>query len=93
MTDVDRLAQLARLALTDDERALYAAQLAEFLSYAEQVQQLDSRGVEPTSHATSLAIALRPDVEAPCLPRDVAIAAGPEASREVGLFKVPRVIG
>jgi aspartyl-tRNA(Asn)/glutamyl-tRNA(Gln) amidotransferase subunit C len=91
--DVDRLAQLARLALTDDERRLFARQLADFLAYANEVREIDTAGVAPTSHATTLAIALRDDCEQPSLDRAVAVAAGPEASPQAGLFKVPRVLG
>jgi aspartyl-tRNA(Asn)/glutamyl-tRNA(Gln) amidotransferase subunit C len=91
--DVDRLAQLARLALTPDERALFTRQLADFLAYANEVRQFDTAGVPPTSHATMLAIALRDDVPQPSLDQQVAVSAGPDAATEAGLFKVPRVIG
>jgi aspartyl-tRNA(Asn)/glutamyl-tRNA(Gln) amidotransferase subunit C len=91
--DVDRLAQLARLALTADERHLFARQLADFLAYANEVRQVDTTGVAPTSHATTLAIGLRDDCEEPSLDRTLAVGAAPEAAPQAGLFKVPRVIG
>jgi aspartyl-tRNA(Asn)/glutamyl-tRNA(Gln) amidotransferase subunit C len=90
--DVERLAQLARLALTPDETALFSRQLADFLLYAEQVQQLDTSGIAPMSHAIGAPTGLRADEVVPSLSRDVAVASGPEAAPEVGLFKVPRVI-
>ena len=90
--DVERLAQLARLALTPEETSLFSRQLADFLAYAEQVQQLDTSGVPPTSHASGLPSELREDAVIPCLPRELAVAPAPEASPAAGLFKVPRVL-
>lgn len=91
--DVDRIAELARLSLTSDERALFTRQLADILAYAEQVQEVDTDGIPPTSHACASAAALREDQERPGLPRDEALAAAPDADRAAGLFKVPRVLG
>ena len=92
-TDVERLARLARLALTRDEIALFSRQLADFLAYAEQVQQLDTSGIAPTSHAIGAPTELRDDEVTTCLSRDLAVSQAPEAARGAGLFKVPRVIG
>jgi aspartyl-tRNA(Asn)/glutamyl-tRNA(Gln) amidotransferase subunit C len=91
--DVERLAALARLALTPDEITLFTSQLAHFLSYAEQLQRLDTSGIAPTSHATGAPSALRQDEVVPCLPREQALEQAPAASPAAGLFKVPRVIG
>ena len=91
--DVDRIAELARLALTSDERALFTRQLADILAYAEQVQEVDTSGIPPTSHACASAESLRDDQERPCLSPDEALAAAPDADRVAGLFKVPRVLG
>jgi len=92
VADVDRLARLGRLALTPDETALFTRQLADFLAYAEQVQQLDTTGIAPMSHAIAAPTGLREDEVVPSLPREEAVASGPEAAPEAGLFKVPRVI-
>ena len=91
--DVDRIAELARLALTADERALFARQIGDILAYAEQIQKVDTAGIAPTSHAFASAESLRDDQERPGLPRDEALAAAPAGHREAGLFKVPRVLG
>jgi aspartyl-tRNA(Asn)/glutamyl-tRNA(Gln) amidotransferase subunit C len=91
--DVERLARLARLALTPDEISLFSRQLSDFLAYAEQVQQIDTSGVAPMSHAIGAPTELRGDEVRPSLPRDVAIASAPGAAPGAGLFKVPRVIG
>ncbi len=93
LDDVERIAALARLALTDEERSLLATQLAEILSYARQIQQVDTSGVPPTSHAFDAQRALRPDTTSPSLDRDQTLANAPDPAAGPGLFKVPRVIG
>jgi aspartyl-tRNA(Asn)/glutamyl-tRNA(Gln) amidotransferase subunit C len=91
--EVDRIAALANLALTDREREVFARQLAEILAYAGELQNVDTQGVPATSHALAEETMLREDVEVTCLPRSEALANAPDASREGGLFRVPRVIG
>jgi aspartyl-tRNA(Asn)/glutamyl-tRNA(Gln) amidotransferase subunit C len=90
--DVERVAQLARLQLTPDEKDLFARQLAGILAYAEQIQRVPTEGVPPTSHAGEAAM-MRDDEVQPSLPREASLASGPEADVEAGLFKVPRVLG
>jgi aspartyl-tRNA(Asn)/glutamyl-tRNA(Gln) amidotransferase subunit C len=89
--DVDRIAALARLELTDDERARLATQLSAILAYADQVQQADTTGV--IAEAAPPVARSREDQLMPSLDRDVVLAQAPAADRAAGLFKVPRVIG
>jgi aspartyl-tRNA(Asn)/glutamyl-tRNA(Gln) amidotransferase subunit C len=91
--EVARIAQLARLALTSEELELYSRQLAGILAYAEQLQEVDTSGVPPTSHPLALTAALREDEVRPSLPCAEALRPAPEADIAAGLFKVPRVIG
>lgn len=91
--DVERIAALARLALSDTEKDLFVRQLTEVLEYAEQIQAIDTTGVPPTSHVLSIEAAERGDLPQPSLPNADALANAPDASRETGLFRVPRVIG
>jgi aspartyl-tRNA(Asn)/glutamyl-tRNA(Gln) amidotransferase subunit C len=91
--DVVRLAELARLALTDSERELFRRQLADILTYVEQIGAVDTTGVPPTAHVQFERTVLRDDVVRPSLPRDEALANAPDAAREAGLFRVPKVIG
>jgi aspartyl-tRNA(Asn)/glutamyl-tRNA(Gln) amidotransferase subunit C len=91
--DVARIAELARLALTADELQTFTKQLAGILDYAEQLRDVDTTGVTPTSHPLSLTAALREDETRASLPRPEALTAAPEADPAAGLFKVPRVIG
>jgi aspartyl-tRNA(Asn)/glutamyl-tRNA(Gln) amidotransferase subunit C len=90
--EVLRIASLARLELTPDEVELFTAQLAAILDYVAQIRHLDTSGVPPTSHVLNQPID-RDDQPVPCLPRDEALANAPEAARQAGLFKVPRVFG
>jgi aspartyl-tRNA(Asn)/glutamyl-tRNA(Gln) amidotransferase subunit C len=93
LADVERIASLAHLELTDEEKELFTRQLAEILAYAEQIQRLDTSGVPATAHVHAQIRAERDDVLKPSLPVADAIANAPEAARDAGLFKVPRVIG
>ncbi|MGH9373307.1 MAG: Asp-tRNA(Asn)/Glu-tRNA(Gln) amidotransferase subunit GatC [Vicinamibacterales bacterium] len=91
--DVARIAHLARLDLTPDELELFARQLAGILEYAEQLQQVATAGVAPTSHPLALTAALRDDDVRPSLSREEGLRAAPEPDVAAGLFKVPRVLG
>jgi len=90
--DVERIARLARLELTEHEKTLLTPQLSSFLAYAEQVQQVATAGVPPTSHPLATVSAWRDDVPQPSLDRTEAVAQAPEGDIERGLFKVPRVL-
>jgi aspartyl-tRNA(Asn)/glutamyl-tRNA(Gln) amidotransferase subunit C len=87
---VDHVARLARLDLSPEERRRIAVELTQILEHAERIQGLDLDGVEPTSHALSLANALRPDEIAPSLPPQEAVAGAPHAVE--GRFRVPRIV-
>jgi aspartyl-tRNA(Asn)/glutamyl-tRNA(Gln) amidotransferase subunit C len=90
--DVDRIAALARLELTDDERARFATQLSAILAYADQVQQVDTSSVAAPETAAD-GSRMRDDALVPSLTRDVVLSQAPAADRAAGLFKVPRVLG
>jgi aspartyl-tRNA(Asn)/glutamyl-tRNA(Gln) amidotransferase subunit C len=91
--EVERIARLARLSLTPEERDLFARQLTAVLQYAGQLQEVDTAGVEPTSHPLALSAPLRQDEVRPSLPRREALDGAPDADHDAGLFKVPRVLG
>lgn len=91
--DVERIAALAHLELTAEEKELFRTQLASILSYAEQVQAIDTTGVPATSHVTGDGPNERADAPRPCLPLADVLANAPDAAPEAGLFRVPRVIG
>lgn len=91
--DIEHIAALARLALTENEKALFARQLAAILEYAQQIQRVDTRDIPPTTHVLAERTPLREDEVHPGLSRDAALANAPEPARDEGFFKVPRVIG
>jgi aspartyl-tRNA(Asn)/glutamyl-tRNA(Gln) amidotransferase subunit C len=90
--DVLRVAELARLELSDAEVDVFTKQLDEILSYAEQVQDVDTTGVSPTSHPLAIEGGWRLDSPAPSLPLDASLENAPSADRDAGLFKVPKVL-
>lgn len=90
--DVEKIAALANLELNAAELELFARQLADILEYANQLQRVDTTGVPPTASIVSRHEADRPDEVRPSLDRQEALANAPDANREAGLFKVPRVI-
>ncbi len=93
IADVERIAALAHLELTDEEKQLFTKQLADILAYAEQVQAIDTSGVPATAHVHAAQRREREDVPRPSLAVEDALANAPDADREAGLFRVPRVIG
>jgi aspartyl-tRNA(Asn)/glutamyl-tRNA(Gln) amidotransferase subunit C len=93
IADVERIAALAMLELTDDEKQLFTRQLADILAYAEQVQAVDTSGVTATAHVLAAHRVERGDEPKPSLPVEEALTNAPDADRVAGLFRVPRVIG
>jgi aspartyl-tRNA(Asn)/glutamyl-tRNA(Gln) amidotransferase subunit C len=91
--DVERIAALAHLELTDEEKQLFTRQLADILNYAEQLQAVDTTGVPATAHVHTTEGVERPDEPRPSLSTGDAIANAPESAPDAGLFRVPRVIG
>jgi aspartyl-tRNA(Asn)/glutamyl-tRNA(Gln) amidotransferase subunit C len=91
--EVAAIAALAQLELDASEVDLFARQLGDVLTYAAEVQQIDTTGVAPTASVVTRHAADRADAVRPPLDRAEALANAPDASLESGLFKVPRVIG
>jgi aspartyl-tRNA(Asn)/glutamyl-tRNA(Gln) amidotransferase subunit C len=87
---VRHVANLARLQLTAEEEQRYAAQLSAILEAMAELEQVDTRQVEPTSHATLAADLLRPDEVRPSLDPERAVQNAP--ARVETSFAVPRVI-
>jgi aspartyl-tRNA(Asn)/glutamyl-tRNA(Gln) amidotransferase subunit C len=89
--DVAHLARLARLSLSDGELDSFAGQLDAILAHVGQIQAVDVTGVEATDNPLKDVNVTRPDVVAPCLTQDEALAAAPKAVD--GRFAVPRILG
>jgi aspartyl-tRNA(Asn)/glutamyl-tRNA(Gln) amidotransferase subunit C len=88
--DIAKVAKLARLALSEEERATFGNQLEQVLAYMEQLNRLDTTGIEPTSHVIPISNVFREDEVKASFPKDEVLGIGPD--KEGGYFKVPRII-
>lgn len=89
--EVRYVSQLARLEIEEPAVEKLAGQIGDILAYVDQLRQVETTGVRPTSHALALTNAFREDVEAPHLPREVSLANAP--LQDDGSFVVPKVVG
>lgn len=90
LEEVEHIAELAKLELTDEEKARFREQLSKILDYAEALRQLDTSAIPPTATVLPLRTVLRDDTPRPSLPRDELLANAAET--EAGCFKVPAVL-
>ena len=88
--DIEKVARLARIELSQDEKKIFGAQLEQILNYMEQLNEVDTTGVEPTSHAIALYNVFREDEVRPSFQRGEVLGISPE--EEDGHFRVPRII-
>ncbi len=88
--DVEYVARLARLRLSDEEKDEFAVQLNDILTYMDKLNELDTKDVEPTSHVIPVKNVLRADDVGESLPGEPSLGNAPE--REKGFYKVPRII-
>ena len=88
--DVEHVARLSRLALTDEEKSQLEQQLSKILDHAERVTSLDTEGVPPTSNALPLSNVVRTDEVIESIPHEAALKNAPEP--ESGQFRVPRIL-
>ncbi len=88
--EIDHIALLARLELSPVERERAATELSQILDHFEQLKQLDTENVAPTSHVFPVTNVLRRDEVRPSLPLDAVLQNAPESA--AGQFQVPRVV-
>ena len=88
--DIDHVAKLARLALTDEEKERLREQLGLIIEYAAKVGEVAAEDVPPTAYAIPRANVYRDDVPEPSLPRTEVLANAPD--QQDGRFKVPRIV-
>ncbi|HJV66504.1 MAG TPA: Asp-tRNA(Asn)/Glu-tRNA(Gln) amidotransferase subunit GatC [Geomonas sp.] len=89
-TEVEHVARLARLELSDPELDTFTAQIDSILAYVEKLNELDTDGIVPTSHAVPMENAFRPDSLAESIGVDAALANAPKHTES--FFRVPKVI-
>jgi aspartyl-tRNA(Asn)/glutamyl-tRNA(Gln) amidotransferase subunit C len=90
--EIEHIANLARLELNDDELDLYGGQLSDILSYIDQLQEVDTAGIEPTAQVTGLENVLREDVVNIWDKKEQADALAQATDLEDGQIKVRRVL-
>ncbi len=88
--EVEHVAQLARLQLSDEAKDMFTDQLSNILTYVEQLNELDTKGVEPTSHVLDIKNVMRDDVPGKSLPQERALANAPD--KAAGHYRVPKII-
>lgn len=88
--DIDYVANLARLALTSEEKPVITRQLGDVLAYIEKLKEVDVSGVEPTAHAFDVHNVWAADVAQPGLPVEDVLRNAP-ASRD-NMIVVPKVV-
>ncbi len=88
--DVEHVAGLARIALTPEEKALFAEQLPAILNYVNKIAVLNVEGIEPTLHGQPVENVFREDVVLPSLDRETALDNAPQ--RIDCEFKMPRIV-
>ena len=89
--EVEHVARLARLELTDEQEQMFQRQLSDILTYFDKLSELDTSQVAPMSHAVQLVNVFRQDRIAESIPAREALANAP-ASQD-GFFRVPKVLG
>lgn len=87
--DVEHVAKLARLALTDEEKQLYADQLARIIENFNQLKEVDTSGVEPLAQPLPITNVMRDDEIVQPPGREVLLKSAPET--ENGYFRVPKI--
>jgi aspartyl-tRNA(Asn)/glutamyl-tRNA(Gln) amidotransferase subunit C len=88
--DLEHVANLARLRLSDEEKERFGRQLALILEHAAKVGEVAAADVPPTSHPVPRANVYRPDEPRECLSQEEALSNAPQT--EDGRFRVPRIV-
>ncbi len=88
--DIDHVARLARISLSEEEKAAFSGQLGDVLAYIALLKEVDVSGVEPTAHAFPVENVWAEDVAQPGLPVEAALRNAP--ARRDNLFAVPKVV-
>lgn len=88
--DIRYVAQLARVALTDEEIEIFGRQLGDLLGHVNALAQLDTQSVPATAQVVESRNVTRDDTVRPCLDRERVLAEAPQ--RQGGFFRVPRII-
>jgi len=89
--EVEKIAELARLAFTENEIDHLTSEMNQILLHMDKLNELDTTNVEPLAHPLEVKNVFREDVLKPSTPREQALKNAPDKDEE--FFKVPKVIG
>ena len=93
--DIEKIAQLAHLEITEEERRVFAPQIAEIVTYVEQLNEIDTSAIEPALGGLTpegeQTESSRPDEVQPSLGQELALDQAPDPA--AGHFRVPKVLG
>jgi len=87
---IEQIANLSRIKLTEDEKDIFREQLTDILGYIEKLNELDTDDVQPMAHATSIKNVFREDQQKSSFPRQEILELSPSSAN--GFFKVPKVL-
>ena len=87
--DVEHVAKLARLELTEDEKEMYTKQLSDVLKHVDAMNEVDTSDVKPMAHAIDFVNVMREDVPNQEISKEALMSNAPD--EENGFFKVPKI--
>ena len=87
---MERTADLVRIALSEEETELFTNQLNEFINFADQLNELDTENVKPTTHGSDMKDVLRKDEPKKWITREEALKNAPDADE--GQIRVPSIL-
>ena len=88
--EIDHVALLSRLKLTDKEKELFSRQVGGIIKYIDKLNELDTANVEPTAHVLPVMNVFRDDTLKPSLPRDKILQNSP--AKDDTFYRVPKII-
>jgi len=88
--EIEHIALLARLSLSEEEKGIFGSQLSSILDYMEKLNELDTSTVQPTSHVLSLHNVMRDDLLRSSITREDALSNAPAHTEK--FFRVPKII-
>ncbi len=88
--EVEKIAQLAKLSFTEEEKEKFSRQLGQILDYVAKLNELDTENVPPTYHVVALHNVFRKDEVKPSMPQKEVLKNAP--AKKNGYFSVPKVI-
>ncbi len=90
LLEVEHIAQLAHLSLTEHEKSLYQQQLSAILEYAQRLEELDTDAIPPTATVLPIHSIMRTDISRGSMPRETLLSNAPESAE--GMFLVPPIL-